>query len=52
MDIDRMKELIRQRDAIDAELGVSDTPKERKAIRCSVCQTEGHTARTCPSKTN
>ena len=51
MDIQRMKELIVQRERIDEELTaiVTDNvaPKERKAIRCSVCSQEGHTARTC-----
>jgi hypothetical protein len=52
MDIERMKELIAQREAIDAELIsiVGGTPKERKTIRCSLCSQEGHTARTCPTK--
>jgi len=55
MDIERMKELIAQREHIDEELTAivtgNSAPKERKAIRCSVCSQEGHTARTCPNKT-
>lgn len=54
MDIERMKELIAQREHIDEELTAivtgNATPKERKTIRCSVCSQEGHTARTCPTR--
>ena len=50
--IERVKNLIAKREEIDAELsgilGVS--PRVRKAQRCSTCNEEGHTARTCPQK--
>ena len=51
MDIDRMKELIAQRESIDEELTAivtgSAAPKERKTLTCSKCGEQGHTARTC-----
>jgi hypothetical protein len=56
MDIDtqiaRVKELITKREEIDAELStmLGVVPKGRKSQRCSVCNEEGHTARTCPQK--
>ena len=50
--IARAKELIAKREEIDAEspvlLGVE--PKAKKAQRCSICNGEGHSARTCPQK--
>jgi hypothetical protein len=56
MDIDtqiaRVKELIAKREEIDAELSamLGVVPKAKKSQRCSVCNQEGHTARTCPQK--
>jgi len=54
MDIDRMKQLIAQREAIDAELVTIVTKngasKNRKAASCSVCDSPDHTARNCPTK--
>ena len=50
MDIDRMKELIAQREAIDEELTaivIGSAPKEKKTLTCSKCGEQGHTARTC-----
>ncbi len=53
MDIDthiaRVKDLIAKREEIDAELStmLGITPKARKTQRCSICNEEGHTARTC-----
>ena len=53
MDIDthivRVKDLIAKREEIDAELStiLGITPKARKTQRCSICNGEGHTARTC-----
>ena len=51
--ISRVKELIAQRENIDAELaaifGGTAAPK-RKPSTCSLCNQEGHTARSCPSK--
>jgi hypothetical protein len=51
--INRAKELIAQREAIDTELaalfnGGGAVP--RRTITCSVCGGEGHTARTCSNK--
>jgi hypothetical protein len=55
MDIDtritRVKDLAK-REEIDAELStmLGVTPKTRKPQRCSHCNEEGHTARTCPQQ--
>jgi hypothetical protein len=51
--INRAKELIAQREAIDTELaelfnGGGAVP--RRTITCSICGGEGHTARKCPNK--
>lgn len=50
--ITRIKDLISKREAIDAELSVilGVTPRVRKTQRCSICNEEGHTARTCPQQ--
>ncbi|PIT02753.1 hypothetical protein TSA1_19840 [Bradyrhizobium nitroreducens] len=54
MDIDtqiaRVKDLIAKREEIDTELSsiLGVTPKARKPQRCSNCNEEGHSARTCP----
>ena len=51
--INRVKVLIAQRENIDAELATifaGTVPPRRKPSVCSVCQKEGHTARTCPDK--
>lgn len=50
--IARVKELIARREEIDAELAgmLGVTPRVRKTLRCSTCNEEGHTARTCPQK--
>jgi Zinc knuckle len=56
MDIDtqiaRVKDLIAKREEIDAELSgmLGIAPKVRKYQRCSICNDEGHTARSCPQK--
>jgi hypothetical protein len=53
LDIDRMKDLIAQREAIDAELVTLVTgtsKKERKSLTCSICSGTDHTARTCLRK--
>jgi len=57
MDIDatitRAKQLIAQREALDAELaalfGGTPTPRRKPPV-CSVCNQEGHRATGCPSK--
>jgi len=57
LDIDtqiaRVKDLIAKREEIDAELSTifGVTPKVRKPQRCSICNEEGHSARTCPKQT-
>jgi hypothetical protein len=50
--IARVKDLISKREEIDAELAamLGIVPKTRKAMRCSTCNEEGHTARTCLQK--
>jgi hypothetical protein len=50
--IARVKDLIAKREEIDAELAgiLGIAPKARKMMRCSTCNEEGHTARTCPQK--
>jgi hypothetical protein len=54
LDIDihiaRVKDLIAKREEIDAELSamLGVTAKARKPQRCSNCNEEGHSARTCP----
>ena len=50
--IERVKNLIAKREEIDAELAgmLGVTPRVRKTQRCSTCNEEGHTARTCPQK--
>ncbi len=52
MDIDLLKELIEKREEIDEQIvaAVGGKPKDKKAVKCSTCGTEGHTARTCPTK--
>jgi hypothetical protein len=50
--IARVKDLIARREEIDAELAgiFGVVPKARKTMRCSTCNEEGHTTRTCPQK--
>jgi len=50
--IERVNNLIAKREEIDAELAgmLGVTPRVRKTQRCSTCNEEGHTARTCPQK--
>ena len=56
MDIDtqivRVKELIRRREEIDAELATifDINVKAKKIARCSRCGEEGHNAKTCPTQ--
>ena len=52
IDIERAKELIAQREEIDAELAALFTgeKKKRSPQKCSSCDKEGHTARNCPTK--
>jgi hypothetical protein len=53
-DIARAKELIQKREDIDAELAeifsATRGATPRKPQKCSICQSEGHSARTCPNK--
>ena len=50
--ITRVKDLIAKREEIDAELSMmlGATSKVRKPQRCSNCNEEGHSARTCPQQ--
>jgi hypothetical protein len=50
--IARVKDLIARREEIDVELAgmFGIVPKARKVLRCSTCNEEGHTTRTCPQK--
>ncbi|KJC49085.1 hypothetical protein UP09_07575 [Bradyrhizobium sp. LTSP885] len=52
IDIERAKELIAQREEIDAELAglFTGEKKKRSPQKCSSCEKEGHTARNCPDK--
>ena len=49
LDIDRAKELIAERERIDAELLsiFSGEKKKRAPQKCGKCGSEDHTARTC-----
>jgi hypothetical protein len=52
IDIERAKDLIAQREEIDAELAglFTGDKKKRSPQKCSSCDKEGHTARNCPNK--
>jgi hypothetical protein len=52
IDIERAKDLIAQREEIDAELAALfiGEKKKRSPVKCSTCEKEGHTARNCPNK--
>jgi hypothetical protein len=48
----RIKQLIELKEHTDAELEtlIGGATYARKKVTCSICGTEGHTARTCPQK--
>jgi hypothetical protein len=46
----RAKELIAQRDAINAELEQLLSGTVKKALRCGTCGRDGHTARSCTER--
>ena len=53
MDINttRIRELLDKRDEIDTELAAIFAGQGvKKTITCSLCKTEGHTARSCPQR--
>lgn len=54
MDTQKLRELLDQRDALDREIfaavSAPGAAKSRKTQTCSVCGSEEHTARTCPSR--
>ena len=50
MDTQRIRQLLDQRDAIDAELASCFTGNAKKEITCGKCKAIGHTARTCPQR--
>ena len=50
MDVDRIKQLIAQREAIDTELAAivnGAVKRERRPAQCSKCGSTEHTARNC-----
>lgn len=48
MDAQKLRELLDKRDAIDADIvALVITGSSRKPQKCSKCQQEGHSARTC-----
>ena len=48
----RIKQLIELKEQTDAELEtlIGGGTYAKKKVTCSICNTEGHTARTCPQK--
>lgn len=51
MDYDRIKSLLAKHEEIENELKELFTgTKERRAQKCSICNQEGHSARTCTQK--
>lgn len=50
MDTTRIRHLLDRREEIDREIIEIVTGQSKKVVRCSVCSTEGHTARNCPVK--
>ena len=51
--LNRLKELIAQREAIDKELTEmlgGAVPKAKRTSKCGTCGQEGHSSRTCPQK--
>jgi hypothetical protein len=50
--ITRAKELIAQRETIDAELAAlfAGGTVAKKTKKCGTCRQEGHSTRTCPNK--
>jgi hypothetical protein len=50
--IARVKDLIAKREEIDAELSaiLGATPRVKRTLHCSICNAEGHSARTCAQK--
>jgi hypothetical protein len=51
MDTIQLRALLDKRDAIDKEIAeIVNGASTRKPQKCSNCQQEGHSARTCPTK--
>lgn len=51
--INRARELIAQRDKIDAELASlfnGTSTKEKRVVKCGTCGQEGHNSKTCSQK--
>lgn len=51
MDVERIKTLLAERQAIDSELvAIVNNGTKKKPQVCGVCHKEGHSARTCSEK--
>jgi Zinc knuckle len=51
MDTQKIRELLDRRDELDRQIADAVGPaRPRAAQKCSICQQEGHSARTCPQK--
>lgn len=51
MDTEKLRQLLDQRDKLDAEIReLVNGTKERKPQRCGTCNQEGHSSRTCSQK--
>jgi hypothetical protein len=50
--IERVRELVKKREEIDAELAAlfAGGSVAKKTNRCGTCGAEGHSTRTCPNK--
>jgi len=46
----KLRELLDKRDKLDDEIYGLVTGRQKKALRCSICSEESHTARNCPNK--
>jgi len=47
VDIDKLKDLIAKREAVDAEIIACVGGETKRTLSCSKCGEPGHTARTC-----
>lgn len=49
MDIDKLRALLDKRDAVDREI-IELVLAGKKQVTCSLCQQQGHTARSCKQR--